>query len=51
VAALGREKQGRLRFTGRRLSGDLVEGKSAGGVVEKVQRSSRSPRDHMRKTT
>jgi hypothetical protein len=27
VAALGREKQGRLGFAGRRLGGDLVEGK------------------------
>jgi hypothetical protein len=26
-------------------------GESAGGVVEKVQRSSRSPPDHVRKTT
>jgi hypothetical protein len=51
VAALGREKQGRLGFAGRHLSGDLVEGKSGGGVVEKVQRSSCSPRDHVRKTT
>jgi hypothetical protein len=40
VAAQGRQ----LGFAGRRLGGDLVERKIGGGVVEKVQRSSRSPR-------
>jgi hypothetical protein len=48
----GARQEGRqLGVAGRCLGGDLVEGQSGGGVVEKEQRSSRSPRDHVRKTT
>jgi hypothetical protein len=49
VGMVGKKDEARVR--GKCLGGVLIEGKGGGGVVEKGHRSSRSPRDHVRKTT